>query len=64
MLINDGKGNFMVMSQTITGLKLPEQLRDIILIKRKDNTVVLFLQNNELPVLYALKTKANKPLKK
>ena len=64
VLINDGKGNFTVMGQTLTGIALPAQLRDIVLVKRNGNTAVLFLQNNELPVLYALKTKTNKQLKK
>ena len=64
VLINDGKGNFTVMDQTLTGIALPAQLRDIVLVKRNGNTAVLFLQNNELPVLYALKTKTNKQLKK
>ena len=46
ILINDGKGNYTVMNQTIAGLELPAQLRDIVLVKRKGNTAVLFLQNN------------------
>ena len=64
VLVNDGKGNFTVIDQAVTGLELPAQLRDIVLVKRNSNISVLFLQNNELPVLYALKTKAKKPLKK
>ena len=64
VLINDGKGNFTVMEQTSTGIALPGQLRDIVLVKRKNNTALLFLQNNEWPVLYQLKTNSNKPLKK
>ena len=61
VLINDGKGNFTVMSTVIT---VPGQTRDIVLIKRKGSTAVLFLQNNEFPVLYELKKKANKLLRK
>ena len=64
VLINDGKGNFMVMDQNLSGIALPVQLRDIVLVKRKGNAAVLFLQNNEWPVLYELKIKTNKPLKK
>ena len=64
VLVNDGKGNFTVMDQTITAIALPAQLRDIVLVKRKGNMSVLFLQNNESPVLYELKKKANKPVKK
>ena len=64
VLINDGKGNFTVLDETIAGIELPAQLRDIVLVKRKNNTALLFLQNNEWPVLYQLKTNSNKPLKK
>jgi hypothetical protein len=64
VLVNDGKGNFSVMSQGLTGIILPEQTRDIVLIKGNGSTSVLFLQNNELPVLYQLKTRTNKPIKK
>jgi hypothetical protein len=55
VLINDGRGNFSVIDPVMTGLKLPAQLRSIALLKIKANTAVLFLQNNEFPVLYALK---------
>jgi enediyne biosynthesis protein E4 len=64
VLINDGNGNFTVINPGLTGIALPGQIRDIVLVKRNGNTSVLFLQNNELPVLYALKTKTNKSLKK
>ena len=56
VLINDGKGNFTILKQSTTGIELPGQLRDIQLINRKDKKGILFLQNNEFPVLYELKT--------
>jgi hypothetical protein len=59
MLINDGKGNFKLINQTETGLNVPGQLRNIVLIKRKDEINILFLQNNEFPVLYRLKKTKN-----
>jgi len=55
MLINDGRGNFILINQTETGLNVPGQLRDIVLIKRKTEISILFLQNNQFPVLYRLR---------
>lgn len=60
ILLNDGKGNFSVLSQAKSGIEVPGQTRSIVLIKSKVNNGVLFLRNNELPVLYKLKnTPAN-----
>ncbi len=64
VLINDGKGNFSALLKSRSGIELPGQTRDIVLLRRKDNTAVLFLQNNKFPVLYELKNKQDKPLKK
>ncbi len=64
VLINDGKGNFTIFGQTLSGIELPGQLRDIVLLKRKGNTNILFLQNNEFPVLVELKSKTPGPGKK
>ncbi|MFM6925560.1 MAG: VCBS repeat-containing protein [Ferruginibacter sp.] len=64
VLLNDGKGNFTLTDQAVSGIEIPAQLRDMVLVKRKGEIAVLFLQNNELPVLYGLKPKANKPFKK
>jgi hypothetical protein len=58
VLINDGKGNFSVLPQSLSGIELPGQMRDIVLLKHKNNTAVLFLQNNEFPVLYQLNNKS------
>jgi enediyne biosynthesis protein E4 len=55
VLMNDGKGIFSILNQKTTGLILNGQVRDIILVKRNDKTNLLFLQNNEYPVLYELK---------
>jgi hypothetical protein len=57
VLINDGKGNFSVLSTKQSGIDLPGQVRDIAVIKVSGNTGILFLQNNEYPVLYSLKRK-------
>jgi enediyne biosynthesis protein E4 len=57
VLINTGNNNFTVLNQIQSGLKLQGQVRDIILLKRNNATNILFLQNNELPVLYQLTKK-------
>jgi hypothetical protein len=55
-LINDGKGNFTFMGNAKSGLEISGQVRDIALIKGKKNTRVLFLVNDQYPVLYELKS--------
>jgi hypothetical protein len=52
ILINDGKGNFTALPATITGLNLKGQLRDVTAIEGKKGMWLLFLQNDELPLLY------------
>jgi hypothetical protein len=52
LLINDGKGHFSNVAKEFSGIELHGQVRDIQIIKRKGELVVLFLQNNEYPVLY------------
>jgi hypothetical protein len=64
VLVNDGKGNFSVLANSQSGIELPGQTRSIVLLKRKNNTGILFLQNNEFPVLYTLKNKEGQHLKK
>jgi enediyne biosynthesis protein E4 len=58
VLINTGKDNFIVQSQDQSGIALYGQVRDILLVKRQGKKDVLFLQNNEYPVLYQLKNKS------
>jgi enediyne biosynthesis protein E4 len=64
VLLNDGKGNFSVLPQSLSGIDVPDQTRDIVFVKQKNKTGVLFLQNNEFPVLYHLKNKPAQQLKK
>ena len=52
ILINDGRGNFSVLSQMESGIAVHGQVRDLVLVKRNNKINILFLQNNELPVLY------------
>jgi hypothetical protein len=44
------------MEQSITGLDIRGQLRDIAKIKNKEGDHFLFLQNDEYPLLFKLKT--------
>ncbi|HEX5025891.1 MAG TPA: VCBS repeat-containing protein [Agriterribacter sp.] len=54
ILINDGKGNLNWQSAVQTGLGLRGELRDIAMIKNARGIHLLFLQNNEYPVLYTM----------
>ncbi|CAN5479421.1 VCBS repeat-containing protein [soil metagenome] len=54
VLINNGKGEFTWQQAKQTGLNLRGELRDIVAIKNKKGTYVLFLQNNEYPLLFKL----------
>jgi enediyne biosynthesis protein E4 len=56
-LINDGKGNFKFMKNARSGLNMRGQVRDIALIKGQKALRVLFLLNDEFPVLYEFKNK-------
>jgi len=57
VLINMGKGTFSVLTQFETGIALKGQVRDIVAVKRKNSINILFLQNNEYPVLFEIKRK-------
>jgi hypothetical protein len=51
VLINNGNGEFVSEDVSKTGLKLRGEMRDIAEIKSKAKKYLLFLQNNEYPVL-------------
>jgi hypothetical protein len=51
ILINNGKGEFMWQDAAKTGIQLRGEVRDIVEIKSKAKKYLLFLQNNEYPVL-------------
>ncbi len=55
VLINDGKGNLSFLGNAHSGINITGQVRDIALIKNKKGLGVLFLINDEQPVLYELK---------
>lgn len=52
VLINDKKGNFMDMPANNTGISLNGQTRDIISFVLKKENYLLFLENNDYPVMY------------
>ncbi|MEO8404971.1 MAG: VCBS repeat-containing protein [Chitinophagaceae bacterium] len=60
VLINDGKGGFKSTESKKTGLMLRGELRDIGQFTDKKNNYFLFIQNDEVPVLYRLNNKDSK----
>jgi len=56
VLINNKKGNFVEMPPSNTGLNLNGQTRDIIDFSYKKENWMLFLENNEFPLLYKMKS--------
>jgi len=60
ILLNNGKGEFKWMNPDQTGLELRGQIRDIAAVKNKDDMYLLFLQNDEYPVLYKVNNHSRK----
>jgi len=60
VLINNGKGNFTWQDPFETGLHLRGVIRDIEKIKLNKTDGLLFLQNNDYPVLYKMNAWPNK----
>ena len=56
VLLNDGKGMFTWQDGAKTGLKLKGEIRDIAEVKGSNKSYLLFLQNNEFPVLCEINT--------
>lgn len=57
VLLNDHKGNYVEMTAAQSGLNVNGQTKDIITVKYKKDNCILFLENNDFPVLYKLKSK-------
>ncbi|MBS1655205.1 MAG: FG-GAP repeat protein, partial [Bacteroidetes bacterium] len=55
VMINNGNGKFKVMDASSSGIQLTGQVRDIKEIKSGNTKGVLFLRNEDYPVLYKLK---------
>ena len=53
LLLGDGKGGFQSIGNTISGLKINGEIRDIeILTTGQNNQIILFAKNNELVEVY------------
>ena len=52
LLVNDKKGNFSEMPNASTGFDVKGETRDIISFKIKDEQRIVFLQNNDFPMMY------------
>jgi hypothetical protein len=57
ILINGGRRKFWVLSFEQSGLDVRGQVRDIVSLLVRNNDCLLFLQNNEYPVLYSIRKK-------
>ncbi len=51
VLVNDGKGQFGVMDQSLTGMNIMGQIRDAQVVKNADNETYLVLAQNNGPIL-------------
>jgi hypothetical protein len=52
VLINKGKGDFVVADSRQSGIKVNGIVRSICEIRGRDKNFILFLRNNDFPVLY------------
>jgi hypothetical protein len=57
VLLNDKKGNFFEMLPSKTGVYLNGQTRDILSLEYMKAQAIIFLENNEFPVMYKIKPK-------
>lgn len=60
VLLNDKKGNFLPVPSAASGIDVPGETRDILTLKNKYGEYVLFLENNDYPVMYKLAGKPGK----
>ena len=54
VFINNGKGSFTWMSANQSGLKVDGEVRDIAELKGKNKNYLLFLRNNDYPMMYKI----------
>jgi hypothetical protein len=57
VLINDGTARFSILNTRQSGIYIQGQVRDIVWFKKQEHINILFLRNNEYPLLYELKGK-------
>jgi hypothetical protein len=60
VLLGNGKGDWSLPAPNRSGLDLPGQIRDIALIPGKDQVYLLFLRNDDYPVLYSIRHELHK----
>jgi hypothetical protein len=53
VLIADGPRKFKLLSPAASGLNISGQIRDIVTVKGKDYVYLLFLRNDDFPLLYS-----------
>lgn len=54
LFLNDGKGHFKNVPSSITGLNVAGETRDIVSFRNEGQDYILFLQNNDYPVMYQI----------
>jgi hypothetical protein len=60
VLINNGKGIFSVLPFAKSGIEVRGETKDIVSFHEKESDFILFLENNDYPVLYKLEPPVNK----
>lgn len=60
VLMNKGKNSYALLSSSASGLSLQKQIRDLKSININRSKNLLFLQNNDMPVLFKINTLAKK----
>jgi hypothetical protein len=55
VLLNKGDKQFVEMSPAQTGINITGMVRDIVLIPSNGYDDILFLRNNDYPVMYRIK---------
>ncbi|MEJ7830064.1 MAG: hypothetical protein WKF91_17780, partial [Segetibacter sp.] len=60
VLINKGKGEFNWTDPKVSGIDISGEIKDIAPLQGKDKRYLLFVRNNDYPVLYQLKPTASK----
>lgn len=58
VLLNDGKGNFHALASEQSGLQVSGVVKDILPVTGKNGPCILFLRNDDYPVMFRLKPAA------
>lgn len=52
VLMNNGKGGFTILDKKFSGINVTGQVRTLLNIKNRQGNTIIFLRNNDLPVVY------------